>query len=106
DEAVEAAAKLSDRYISGRHLPDKAIDLIDESGARARLKSQMRPPDFKTMEQEFTQVQADKDNAIKNQEYEKAAKLRDTERKLRFKYESEKKQWEEIKEKNQKMNQI
>jgi ATP-dependent Clp protease ATP-binding subunit ClpC len=106
DEAVEAAAKLSDRYISGRHLPDKAIDLIDESGARARLKSQMRPPDFKAMEQEFTQVQGDKDNAIKNQEYEKAAKLRDTERKLRFKYETEKKQWEEIKEKNQKMNQI
>lgn len=106
DEAVEAAAKLSDRYISGRHLPDKAIDLIDESGARARLKSQMRPPDFKAMEQEFTQVQTDKENAIKNQEYEKAAKLRDTERKLKIKYESEKKQWEEIKEKNQKLNQI
>ncbi|MCX7918162.1 MAG: ATP-dependent Clp protease ATP-binding subunit [bacterium] len=104
EDAIEAAAKLADRYISGRFLPDKAIDVIDEAGARARLKSHMRPPDFKELEKEIESVRIEKENAIKAQEYEKAARLRDHERKLRLRYEVEKKQWEERKAQIQREN--
>jgi ATP-dependent Clp protease ATP-binding subunit ClpC len=106
DESLETAAKLSDRYITGRYLPDKAIDLIDEAGARARLKSQSRPPDFKTMKQEIDRVVEEKQAAVKNDAFEKAAKLLDVERKLKTKYEAEMKQWEEAREKHQQQNQI
>jgi ATP-dependent Clp protease ATP-binding subunit ClpC len=106
ESAIEAAAKLADRYISGRFLPDKAIDVIDEAGARARLKSHTRPPDFKELEKEIESVRLEKEAAIKAQEYEKAARLRDQERKLRLKYEVEKKQWEEQKTRIQQENQI
>jgi ATP-dependent Clp protease ATP-binding subunit ClpC len=106
DSAVEAAAKLADRYISDRFLPDKAIDVIDEAGARARLKSHTRPPDFKELEKEIEMVRIEKDAAIKSQEYEKAARLRDSERKLRVRFDEEKKQWEEQKSRMQQQNQI
>ncbi len=106
DESLETAAKLSDRYITGRYLPDKAIDLIDEAGARARLKSQSRPPDFKSMKLEIERIVDEKQNAVKNDAFEKAAKLLDIERKLKSKYESELKQWEETREKTQRLNQI
>lgn len=76
DEALEAAARLSDRYITGRHLPDKAIDLIDEAGARARLQ-QRTPPAIRVAEREMEALTKEKDNSIRNQEFEKAAKLRD-----------------------------
>ncbi len=106
EDALASAVKLSDRYITGRFLPDKAIDLLDEAGARARLKSQSRPPDFKAMKQQVEQIQTDKENAIREQDYEKAARLRDQERKMKAKYDEEVKTWEEVKEKTQKLNQI
>ena len=106
DEALDAAVKLSNRYISGRFLPDKAIDLMDEAGARCRLKSQNRPPDFKTMKEEIDQVVTDKENAIRGQDYEKAARLRDIERRLKNKFEAETKQWDETREQVQKKNVI
>ena len=106
EDAMEAAVKLSDRYITGRFLPDKAIDLIDESGARARMKSQSKPPDFKAMKHEIEQLQIEKDNAIQNQEYERASHIRDVQKKLKIKYETEETKWEALKEKNQKQNLI
>jgi ATP-dependent Clp protease ATP-binding subunit ClpC len=93
DEAVEAAAKLSDRYISGRYLPDKAIDLIDESGARARLSVMTAPPDVKHIEAKMDIVRKEKESAVKNQDFEKAAKIRDEERKLKDELAKIKKEW-------------
>ncbi len=75
--AIEAAARLSARYISGRFLPDKAIDLIDESGAQARITASTRPPALKAMEERIQQVTRDKNEAINRQDFEKAAILRD-----------------------------
>lgn len=95
DEAVEAAAKLSDRYISGRYLPDKAIDLIDESGARARLSVMTAPPDVKHIEAKMEVVRKEKESAVKNQDFEKAAKIRDEERKLKDELSKIKKEWKE-----------
>jgi len=82
DEALDAAAKLSDRYIQDRHLPDKAIDLIDEAASRMRIKNMSAPPRYKELEDEIEQVRREKETAIEAQEFEKAASLRDTERKL------------------------
>ena len=83
DEALEAAAKLSDRYISGRYLPDKAIDLIDEAGSRARLLVMTAPPDVKHIEDKMAVVKQEKEAAVKNQDFEKAAKFRDEETKIK-----------------------
>src|SRR6188474_1324987 len=82
DEALGAAAVLSDRYIQDRHLPDKAIDLIDEAASRMRIKTMSAPPRYRELEQEIEKVRKDKEDAIENQEFEKAASLRDKERKL------------------------
>lgn len=80
DEALEAAAKLSDRYLTGRFLPDKAIDVMDEAGARARIQNMTRPPDVKTLEVEIEEIRINKEGAIKAQDFEKAAALRDSEK--------------------------
>lgn len=97
DEAIEAAAKLSDRYISGRYLPDKAIDLIDEAGARARLSVMTAPPDVKHVEEKAENVRQEKEAAVKNQDFEKAAKFRDEERKLKDELNKTKREWKESK---------
>ncbi|MFH1725157.1 MAG: ATP-dependent Clp protease ATP-binding subunit [Elusimicrobiota bacterium] len=95
EEALAAAAELSDRYITDRYLPDKAIDLIDEAGSRARLQTTQAPPVFKKKEAEIEEVVKEKAGAISNQEYEKAARLRDKEKELRRDLEGEKKKWRE-----------
>jgi ATP-dependent Clp protease ATP-binding subunit ClpC len=95
DEAIEAAVKLSDRYISDRFLPDKAIDLIDEAGSKVRLRSYTTPPNLKELEVKLEEVRKEKDAAVQSQEFEKAASLRDTEQRLREKLEETKKNWKE-----------
>src|SRR5439155_2520224 len=80
DESIKAAAELSDRYITGRFLPDKAIDVMDEAGSRARIASMTRPPDIKDIDKEIENIKAQKEGAIKAQDFEKAAALRDTEK--------------------------
>ncbi len=95
DGALRAAAELSDRYISERFLPDKAIDLIDEAGSRARLQSSATPPEFKEKEVEIEKVVKEKSASISGQEYEKAARLRDKEKELRKAFEDAKKKWRE-----------
>lgn len=95
DEAIEAAVKLSDRYISDRFLPDKAIDLIDEAGSKVRLRSFTTPPNLKELEHKLDEVRKEKDAAVQSQEFEKAASLRDTEQRLREKVEVTKKSWKE-----------
>jgi ATP-dependent Clp protease ATP-binding subunit ClpC len=82
DQALVAAANLADRYISDRHLPDKAIDLIDEAGSRMRIKRMQTPPDYKELENQLAQVVADKKQAVEGQEYEEAGRLRDQEKEL------------------------
>ncbi|NWN95114.1 MAG: AAA family ATPase, partial [Bacillus sp. (in: Bacteria)] len=93
DEAIEAAVKLSDRYIADRFLPDKAIDLIDEAGSKVRLRSFTTPPNLKELELKLEEVRKEKDAAVQSQEFEKAAALRDTEQKLREQLEETKKNW-------------
>jgi ATP-dependent Clp protease ATP-binding subunit ClpC len=93
DEALEAAAKLSEQYISGRYLPDKAIDLIDEAGSRARLNVMITPPDIKEVEKNIEQVRKEKEAAVKGQDFEKAASLRDQERELKAQLERGRKEW-------------
>ena len=95
DEAVEAAAKLSDRYISDRFLPDKAIDLIDEAGSKVRLRSFTMPPNLKDLEEKLEAIRNDKNAAVQRQEFEKAAALRDTEQRLKEKLEQTKKEWKD-----------
>lgn len=95
DEAVEAAAKLSDRYISDRFLPDKAIDLIDEAGSKVRLRSFTVPPNLKALEDKLENVRNEKNAAVSSQEFEKAAALRDTEQKIKDELEQTKKTWKE-----------
>jgi ATP-dependent Clp protease ATP-binding subunit ClpC len=82
DDALRAAAILADRYIQDRHLPDKAIDLIDESASRMRIKNMTAPPRYRELEEEIEKVRKEKEEAIESQEFEKAASLRDKERKL------------------------
>src|SRR5438105_3264996 len=82
DDALRAAAVLADRYIQDRHLPDKAIDLIDEAASRMRIRSMSAPPRYRELEDEIEKVRKDKEAAIEAQEFEKAASLRDKERKL------------------------
>jgi len=95
DEAIEAAVKLSDRYISDRFLPDKAIDLIDEAGSKVRLRSYTTPPSLKELEAKLEEIKKEKDAAVQSQEFEKAASLRDSEQRLREKLEETKKSWKE-----------
>ncbi|MER1934409.1 MAG: ATP-dependent protease ATP-binding subunit ClpC, partial [Priestia megaterium] len=95
DEAIEQAVKLSDRYISDRFLPDKAIDLIDEAGSKVRLRSFTTPPNLKELEQKLESVRNEKDASVQSQEFEKAASLRDTEQRLREELEDTKKIWKE-----------
>src|ERR1700716_3139854 len=82
DQAIVAAANLADRYISDRHLPDKAIDLIDEAGSRLRIRRMQAPGDYRELEDELGRVRTQKEQAIENQKFEAAAKLRDQERAL------------------------
>ncbi|CDQ41447.1 MULTISPECIES: ATP-dependent protease ATP-binding subunit ClpC [Virgibacillus] len=95
DEAIEAAANLSDRYITDRFLPDKAIDLIDEAGSKVRLRSYTVPPNLKELEQKLEEVRKEKDAAVQSQEFEKAASLRDSEQRLREELEETKNEWKE-----------
>jgi ATP-dependent Clp protease ATP-binding subunit ClpC len=95
DEAIEQAVKLSDRYITDRFLPDKAIDLIDEAGSKVRLRSYTVPPTLKEMEVKLDNVRKEKDAAVQSQEFEKAASLRDTEQKMREELEQTKNDWKE-----------
>ncbi|HHY42413.1 MAG TPA: ATP-dependent Clp protease ATP-binding subunit [Thermoanaerobacterales bacterium] len=94
DEALEAAAKLSHRYITDRFLPDKAIDLIDEAASRVRLKTLTTPPELKEVEDELEAIRKEKDAAIKAQEFEKAASLRDREQETKAKLEQLKQRWQ------------
>ena len=94
DEAIDAAVKLSVRYIPDRFLPDKAIDLIDEAASRIRLKTLTAPPDVKQIEDKIDSVRKEKEAAITAQEYEKAAKLRDEEKQLSDSLKKEKESWE------------
>jgi len=93
NEALEAAVELSHRYVSGRVLPDKAIDVIDEAGARIRIKSMTMPPDLAHIEREIERLSAEKDEAVKNADYERAAELRDKCETLRMKKEEMQKEW-------------
>ena len=93
DEALEAAATLAARYIQDRHLPDKAIDLIDEAASRMRIKTMTAPPRYRELEEEIEKVRKDKEASIENQEFEKAASLRDKERKLTQKKRELEEQW-------------
>ena len=85
DEALETAAKLSDRYLTGRFLPDKAIDIMDEAGSRARIAAMTRPPNIKDIEAEIETIKAEKEGAIKAQDFERAAALRDSEKQAKDK---------------------
>ncbi len=100
DEAINSAAKLSQRYISDRFLPDKAIDLIDEASSRVRVRTLMTPPDLKELEASITSIVEQKQKAIKDQDFEKAAQLRDKEKQLL----KEKKEIEEQKSRSEKTN--
>jgi ATP-dependent Clp protease ATP-binding subunit ClpC len=95
DEALGAAVELSDRYISGRCLPDKAIDVIDESGARVRLKAMTRPPDLKDLDAQIEQLNQEKEAAVAEQDFEKAAHLRDQADKLKKKKDQITREWRE-----------
>ena len=94
DAAVFAAAKLSQQYITDRFLPDKAVDVIDEAGSRARLSITTRPVELKNLEKEIKQVTQEKESAIHRQEYEKAANLRDSERTLIATLDERRREWE------------
>ncbi len=95
DEAIEAAVELSVRYIADRYLPDKAIDLIDESASRVRLSSLTAPPDLTQLKEKIEQMEKEKSEAVNQQDFERAAKIRDEQKKLTEKLEQERKQWEE-----------
>ena len=95
DEVIEQAVKLSERYITDRFLPDKAIDVIDEAGARARLATQVPPADVNDLKQEMEKVGQKKDEAIRDQDFERAAELRDHERELQRRIQDRERVWEE-----------
>ena len=93
DEALEAAARLSDRYISNRFLPDKAVDILDEAGARARLQAMVVPDSIKELEEKIENLKKEKESYIKIQDFERAAKMRDQEREVRDQLERERSEW-------------
>ncbi len=98
DKSIEAAAKLSDRYITGRFLPDKAIDVMDEAGSRARIGALSRPPNIEELAKEIEGVCAQKEKAIAEQHFEDAAKFRDQEKQLRTKQEQVTEEWRKVRE--------
>ncbi|MBI3805874.1 MAG: ATP-dependent Clp protease ATP-binding subunit [Nitrospirae bacterium] len=100
DDAVEEAVRLSDRYISDRFLPDKAIDVIDEAGSRAKLMAYSRPEDLRSLEQEAKKVSREKDLAIRLQNFEEAVKFREEEERLKKLVEETKREWKKNQEKN------
>ncbi|MGZ6998537.1 MAG: ATP-dependent Clp protease ATP-binding subunit [Acidimicrobiia bacterium] len=93
DQALVAAANLADRYISDRHLPDKAIDLIDEAGSRLRIRRMQAPPDYRELEDEISSVRKDKEAAIEGQQFERAASLRDREKELLEQRSAKEQEW-------------
>ena len=93
DEAIEAAVKLSIRYVNDRFLPDKAIDLIDEASSKARLRTYTEPDSLKELQEKIEKTKNEKEEAVLNQKFEKAAELRDTEKALRDKFEKEQNKW-------------
>ncbi len=93
DKAVEASVKLSDRYITDRFLPDKAIDVLDEAGSRARISTMTRPPESKTMEADIEEIKGKKEKAIKNQDFEGAAQMRDHEKQAKEKLDTLLREW-------------
>src|ERR687887_237043 len=98
DKALETAVRFSDRYITGRFLPDKAIDVMDEAGARARINAMTRPPDVKEIEKEIEEIRIEKEAAIKAQDFEKAASLRDKEKQTKEKLDTILAKWREERE--------
>ncbi|MGH7614963.1 MAG: ATP-dependent Clp protease ATP-binding subunit, partial [Gemmatimonadales bacterium] len=94
DETLDAAAKLSERYITDRFLPDKAIDVIDEAGARARLATQVPPPEVAELKDKLEQISRDKENSVRDQNFERAAALRDSERELQSEIRRKQDEWE------------
>lgn len=100
DEAIQAAVNLSVRYINDRFLPDKAIDLIDEAASKIRLKSYSQPDSIRELEEKISKIDQEKEDAIKVQKFEKAAKLRDESKEMKLALENEKTQWKNKKTKN------
>src|SRR6184192_1055033 len=98
DKAIEASVKLSDRYITDRYLPDKAIDLMDEAGSRARIGTMTRPPEVKGLEGDIEEIKTKKERAIKNQDFEGAASMRDKEKQAKEKLEAVLKEWRTTRE--------
>jgi len=94
DETLIEAAKLSERYITDRFLPDKAIDVIDEAGARARLAAQVPPPEVAELKDKLEGINGDKEAAVRDQNFEKAASLRDSERELQAEIRRKQEEWE------------
>src|SRR5450432_1898729 len=101
DAAVEASVKLSDRYITDRFLPDKAIDVLDEAGSRARIGTMTRPPEFKVIEAEIEEIKGKKEKAIKDQDFEGAAQMRDKEKHAKEKLETVLRDWRTKREEKQ-----
>ncbi|HPN89084.1 MAG TPA: ATP-dependent Clp protease ATP-binding subunit [Candidatus Omnitrophota bacterium] len=99
DESLEAAVRLSGRYITGRALPDKAVDILDEAGSRARLQTMVAPPNMKDLEEEIENLKKEKESYIKSQDFERAAKMRDLEREKRQELENIKKEWTQERDK-------
>jgi len=98
DKSIEASVKLSDRYITDRYLPDKAIDLMDEAGSRARIGTMTRPPEVKGLEADIDDIKAKKERAIKNQDFEGAAAMRDKEKHAKERLEAVLKEWRTTRE--------
>ena len=98
DKAIEASVKLSDRYITDRYLPDKAIDLMDEAGSRARIGTMTRPPEVKGLEADIEEIKGNKERAIKNQDFEGAASMRDREKQAKEKLETVLRDWRATRE--------
>ncbi|MEN8161264.1 MAG: Clp protease N-terminal domain-containing protein, partial [Myxococcota bacterium] len=94
DESLEAATKLSDRYIADRFLPDKAIDVVDEAGARARLGAQVPPPEVQELQEQLDELSGWKEEAIRDQDFERAAYLRDREKEIQEDIKREREEWE------------
>ena len=94
DETLEAAARLSERYITDRFLPDKAIDVIDEAGARARLATQVPPPEAAALKEQLEKINTEKEGAVRDQNFERAASLRDQERELQTEIRRKQEEWE------------
>ena len=100
DQSIVSAVKLAARYVSGRFLPDKAIDVIDEAASRVKLKNTVYPPEVKEVEEQLLKIRKEKEAAVRLQEFEKAAKLRDKERQYEERYSEIKKEWETGRTKN------